>query len=65
MVKRETGRKLKCLRSDNGSEYTSREFETYYIKNGIRNEKTFLALHNIMVWLKGWIAPSLRGLGVY
>ena len=65
MVEKATRRKLKRIRIDNGGEYTSREFETYYIKNGIRNEKTFLALHNIMVWLKGWIAPSLRGLGVY
>ena len=40
MVERETGRKLKCFRSDNGSEYTSREFETYCTKNGIRHEKT-------------------------
>ena len=40
MVRRETRRKLKCLRSDNESEYTSREFETYCTKNGIKHEKT-------------------------
>ena len=28
MVEREIGRKLKCLMSNNGGEYTSREFET-------------------------------------
>ena len=39
MVERETGRKLKCLRSNNGGEFTSREFETYCTKNGIRHEK--------------------------
>ena len=39
MVKRETRRKLKCLKSNNGGEYTSRDFETYYTKNGIRHEK--------------------------
>ena len=40
MVERETGRKLKCLRFDNRGEYTSRVFETYCTKNGIRHEKT-------------------------
>ena len=39
MVEREIGRKLKCLMSNNGGEYTSREFETYCTKNGIRHEK--------------------------
>ena len=42
MVERETGRKLKCLRSDNGGEFTSREFETYCTKNSIRHEKKSL-----------------------
>ena len=42
MVERETGRKLKCLRFDNGGGYTSRVFETYCTKNGIRHEKTIL-----------------------
>ena len=40
MVERESGRKLKCLWSDNGGEYTSREFETYCTKNGRRHKKT-------------------------
>ena len=31
---------MKCFRSDNGGEYTSREFEIYSTKNGIRHEKT-------------------------
>ena len=42
MVERETGRKLKCLRFDNRGEYTSRVFESYCTKNGIRHEKTIL-----------------------
>ncbi|KAH0720560.1 hypothetical protein KY284_005590 [Solanum tuberosum] len=37
---RETGRKLKRLRTDNGGEYTSREFEEYCSNHGIRHEKT-------------------------
>ncbi|CAH9144261.1 unnamed protein product [Cuscuta epithymum] len=40
MVERETGKKLKCLRSDNGGEYTSREFSAYCAAYGIRHEKT-------------------------
>ena len=40
MVERETGRKLKCLRSDNDGEYTSHEFRDYCAKYGIRHEKT-------------------------
>ena len=40
LIKRETGRKLKRLRTDNGGEYTSREFEEYCSNHGIRHEKT-------------------------
>ena len=40
MVERETGRKLKCLRSDNGGEYTSHEFKDYCAKYDIIHEKT-------------------------
>ncbi|GKV15798.1 hypothetical protein SLEP1_g26549 [Rubroshorea leprosula] len=39
MVERETGLKLKCLRTDNGGEYTSKEFRDYCLKHGIRHEK--------------------------
>ena len=36
----ETGLKLKCLRSDNGGEYCSDEFEKYCAMNGIKRQKT-------------------------
>jgi len=39
LVENETGKRLKCLRSDNGGEYCSKEFDRYYSKNGIRKEK--------------------------
>ena len=42
MVERETRKKLKCLRTDNGGEYTSKEFEAYCATRGIRHEKTVL-----------------------
>ena len=31
---------MKCLRSDNGGEYWSKEFNRYCSENGIRREKT-------------------------
>ena len=33
---------MKCLRSDNGGEYCSKEFDRYCSKHGIRKEKTIL-----------------------
>ena len=39
MVENETGKKLKCLRSDNGGEYCSHEFEDYFSTNGICEQK--------------------------
>ena len=40
MVERETGRVLKTLRSDNGGEYTSSEFQLYLKKEGITHKFT-------------------------
>ena len=40
MVEREKGKPLKCLRTDNGVEYTSNEFKSYCSEKGIRHEKT-------------------------
>ena len=39
MLENETGKKLKCLRSDNGGEYCSHEFEYYCSTNGIHRHK--------------------------
>ena len=39
MVENETGKKLKCFKSDNGGEYYSHEFEDYFSTNGIRRQK--------------------------
>jgi len=39
LVEIETGKKLKCLRSDNGGEYCGKEFDRYYSEHGIRREK--------------------------
>jgi len=40
LVEIETGKKLKCLRSDNGGEHRSKEFDRYYSEHGIHREKT-------------------------
>ena len=40
MVERECGRKLKKLRSDNGGEYTSNEFETKFKEEGMKHQLT-------------------------
>jgi hypothetical protein len=40
LVENETGKSLKCLRSDNGGEYCSKEFDDYYSYHGICREKT-------------------------
>ncbi len=40
MVERSTGRKVISLRSDNGGEYTSLQFQSYSKKEGIRHELT-------------------------
>ena len=40
MVENVIGKRLKCLRSDNGGEYCNKEFDRYCSENGIRREKT-------------------------
>jgi hypothetical protein len=39
LVENETGKKLKCLRSNNGGEYCSKEFDDYCSYHGIHREK--------------------------
>jgi len=39
LVENETGKRLKCLRSDNGGEYCRKEFDRYCSENRIRKEK--------------------------
>ncbi|KAG7550979.1 GAG-pre-integrase domain [Arabidopsis thaliana x Arabidopsis arenosa] len=39
-VETETGKKIKCLRTDRGGEYTSHEFENYCKEQGIRRHLT-------------------------
>ena len=41
MVENETRKRLKCLIYDNGREYCSKEYDSYYSYHGICREKTF------------------------
>jgi transposase InsO family protein len=38
MVENEMDSRIKCLRSDNGEEFTSKEFMHYYINHGIKRQ---------------------------
>ena len=40
MVEKSTGKALKAIRTDNGGEFTSREFEAYLKTEGVRHELT-------------------------
>ena len=40
MAENEAGKNLKCLKSNNGGEYCSKEFNSYCSHNGIRREQT-------------------------
>jgi hypothetical protein len=42
LVENEIGKRLKCLGSDNGGEYCSKEFDDYCSYHGIRRKKTVL-----------------------
>ena len=44
LVEKESGKKIKALRSDNGGEYVSQEFKDFCAAEGIKRELT--TLHN-------------------
>ena len=47
MVERETRRFLKCLHTNNGGEYASNQFRSYFLKHGIRHENMVLGHNNV------------------
>jgi len=40
LVKKESGKKIKALRSDNGGEYVSQDFKDFGVVEGIKRELT-------------------------
>jgi len=40
LVEKESGKKIRTLRSDNGGEYVSQEFKDFYAMEGIKRELT-------------------------
>ena len=63
MVENEIGKRLKCLRSNNGCEYYNKDFDSYYSYHGIRTEKIVLGTQkengvsermNIMIMECAW-----------
>ena len=42
LAENEIGKRLKCLESDNGGEYCSKEFDKYYLENEIHKGKIVL-----------------------
>ena len=53
LVENEIGKKLKCLRLDNGDEYCNRSFEDYCSNNGIERHKLFQESQKKMVCPRG------------
>ena len=51
LVEKDTGKQVKALRSDNGGEYISNEFNKFFKKEGIRRE--LIASHNPQ---QNWVA---------
>ena len=52
LVEKESGKKIKALRSDNGGEYVSQEFNNFCAVEGIKQE-FHLITHNKMGWPRG------------
>jgi transposase InsO family protein len=56
-VENQTGNKIKVLRSDNGGEYTSNDFNDFCAREGIKRELTVPYNPSRMGLLKGRTGP--------
>jgi transposase InsO family protein len=61
LVEKESGKKVKALRSDNGGEYISNEFKDFCSKEGIRRE--LIAPHNPQQNGVAWRGRTERSVG--
>ena len=53
MVEKQTSKQVKCLRTDNGLEFYSEEFNLFCKEHGIMRHKTVRYTSNQMVLRKG------------
>jgi hypothetical protein len=60
LVENESGCHITSLRSDNGGELCSKEFNNFCAKHGIKDNTPHPILHNRMGWLKGETTLSQR-----
>ena len=63
-VENQTGRKIKCLRSDNGTEYKDGDFLKFCEEHGTRDTSQYEKLLNKMGWLRDLTGPSQKQLDV-
>jgi hypothetical protein len=66
-VENQTGKKVKCLRIDNGNEYTNDEFRYFYEQHGIRRHFTVPKTHQqngVVEMMNRSIAKRARCLGL-
>jgi hypothetical protein len=64
LVEKESGCHITSLRSDNGGELCSKEFNNFLLNMGSKDNSLHLTLHNRMEWLKGKTTLSQRWPGV-
>ena len=62
-VTTQKGLPLKCLRTDNGGEFTSKEFTNFCVSHGIKRKLTTPYNPSSMVWLRGIIKHCVRKFG--
>ena len=58
-VENETGKTLKCLRSDRGGEFMSTKFTNFCAENGIKHNYLHWGHQNRMLLMKGGILDVL------
>jgi hypothetical protein len=58
LVEKESGCHIISLKSDNGGELYSKEFNIFVLNMGSKDSSLHLTLHNRMEWLRGGTALS-------
>jgi transposase InsO family protein len=58
LVEKQLGKSVKCLQSDNGTEYTNKELDEYLKQKGISRRLTVPITLNRMAFRRGRTGPS-------